>query len=73
VESGVRLSARQRQVAERIAQFQTDRQIALGLGLSFHTVRGYAKQVLKKLGVHKRTAVALRLACMACRENHEEN
>jgi len=57
------LSRRERQVAELIAQSKSDREIAEALGLSRHTVRGYTKTVLLKLGAHKRTAVAGQGGC----------
>jgi DNA-binding NarL/FixJ family response regulator len=53
----VKLSRREKQVAELIQRGLTDKQIALELGLSKHTINHYTKSAFKKLGIHKRSAV----------------
>ena len=58
----MRLTPREKQVALLVAATKTDRDIALVLELSFHTVRDYVKAIFRKLQVHKRTAVSAALA-----------
>ncbi len=53
------LTPRERSVLERIARGRSNRQIALELGLTEGTVKGYVSIVLDKLGVQDRTSAAL--------------
>ena len=56
-----RLTKRQTEVALLLAQGLTDKQVAARLDISHNTARRHAEQVLKKLDVPNRAAVALRL------------
>ncbi len=56
-----KLTARQAEVAQLLAQGLTDRQVAEHLTISVNTARRHAEQVLIKLGVKTRAAVALAL------------
>ena len=56
------LTPREAQVAICIARGERNRAIALALGTSVHTVRRQVEQVLAKLGVSSRAAVAARIA-----------
>lgn len=55
------LTARESQVALRLALGDTDAELALRLGVSPHTVRHHAERIFLKLGVHSRKALALHL------------
>jgi DNA-binding CsgD family transcriptional regulator len=52
------LTDRQVTVARLIAEGCTNAELASRLGLSFFTVRNHAEQVMAKLGVGNRSAVA---------------
>jgi DNA-binding response OmpR family regulator len=52
------LTERQVAVARLIAEGCTNAELAARLGLSFYTVRNHAEQVMAKLGVSNRSAVA---------------
>ena len=54
------LTARKREVLERLAQGASNAQIARGLGLSVKTVQNYVSRILDKLQVADRTQAALR-------------
>jgi DNA-binding NarL/FixJ family response regulator len=54
------LTAREREVLERIAQGASNAQIARALGLSVKTVQNYVSRILDKLQVADRTQAALR-------------
>ncbi|HEY8795055.1 MAG TPA: helix-turn-helix transcriptional regulator [Gemmatimonadaceae bacterium] len=56
------LTAREAQVALRLAYGDSDTELALKLGVSPHTVRHHAERIFQKLDVHSRKALALRLA-----------
>ena len=56
-----KLTARQAEVAQLLAQGLTDRQVAEHLTISVNTARRHAEQVFIKLGVKTRAAVALAL------------
>jgi DNA-binding CsgD family transcriptional regulator len=53
-----RLTARERQVAEEIANGFTHKEIARLLGLSPATVRNHTQTILTKLGVHSRSTLS---------------
>ncbi|MBK5187727.1 MAG: helix-turn-helix transcriptional regulator [Gemmatimonadaceae bacterium] len=55
------LTAREAQVALRLAYGDSDTDLALKLGVSPHTVRHHAERIFQKLDVHSRKALALRL------------
>jgi predicted ATPase/DNA-binding CsgD family transcriptional regulator len=57
--SDVLLTARQRQVAELLAQGRSTRQIAAELVISVATVRVHVDHLMAKLDLHSRTQVAL--------------
>ena len=48
------LTARERQVARRLAAGATDRDVAGALGVTLHTAKGHSKTVLAKLGLRSR-------------------
>jgi DNA-binding NarL/FixJ family response regulator len=54
------LTAREREVLERIAEGASNAQIARALGLSVKTVQNYVSRILDKLQVADRTQAALR-------------
>ena len=56
------LTARERQVADLLAQGHTTAATANALGLSPHTIRHHAERVYEKLGVRTRALLAARLA-----------
>lgn len=51
---GETLKLRDLEILRLIAQGKTNREISARLHLSEHTVKGYVKDILKKLGVHSR-------------------
>ena len=55
------LSAREKEVAEFIAQGCPNKEIACRLGLQEITIKVYASAIFRKLGVRNRTAAAARL------------
>jgi len=55
------LSARQSQIARRLCLAETNDQIAWRLGISSDTVHMHMKALFKKLGVHDRIGVVVRL------------
>lgn len=61
LERRFRLTRAEVRVAGLIDAGRRTREIAGDLGISIHTVRRHAESVLKKLGVHSRTAVSARL------------
>jgi DNA-binding CsgD family transcriptional regulator len=56
------LTPREAQVALRLAQGDSDAELARSLNVSPHTVRHHAERVFRKLQLHSRKALALRLA-----------
>lgn len=54
ISTGPELSPRQQQVLERMANGMTNNEIAEELGVTERTVKAYAAEVYKKLGVHNR-------------------
>ena len=58
VESAVRLTRREDQVAELVAEGLSNRAIAERLVLSQRTVEGHVENILSKLGFHSRSQVA---------------
>lgn len=54
------LTAREREVLERIADGASNAQIARALGISVKTVQNYVSRILDKLQVTDRTQAALR-------------
>lgn len=59
------LTARERQVADLLAEGHTTAATAKALGLSPHTIRHHAERVYEKLGVRTRALLAARLAQLA--------
>ena len=55
------LTAREAEAALLLAQGLTDAAIAQRLAISTHTARRYSERVLRKLGLHSRSAVAITL------------
>jgi two-component system response regulator DevR len=53
------LTQRELEVLRRVAQGLTNKEIGTQLGLSEHTVKGYVKEILAKLGVHTRVEAVL--------------
>ena len=53
-----RLSRREQEVAERLAQGLTNREIATALAITEHTVARHVEHILDKLGMRSRTEVA---------------
>jgi DNA-binding CsgD family transcriptional regulator len=62
VTAALGLTAREREVAALLARRARDPEIAAALGVSVHTARHHTEKVLRKLGVRRRTAVAVALA-----------
>lgn len=56
-----RLSSREREILEWIAQGKTNAEIGIILSISVHTVKNHVKHILSLLGVENRTAAALLL------------
>ena len=56
------LSARELQVAERLAGGSTTRQIASDLSLSQHTVLSHVRHIYEKWGISSRRALVERVA-----------
>ena len=56
--ANVRLSTRERQVAAALVQGESNKSIALSLGISQHTVRDHVSNLLRKFGVHSRVRLA---------------
>lgn len=56
----VRLSPREREVLQLLAQGQTNREIASNLTVSVYTVKIHVEHILAKLGVSDRTQAAVR-------------
>jgi DNA-binding NarL/FixJ family response regulator len=53
------LSSREREIAELVAQGRTNREIAARLFLSHRTVEGHVSRALDKLGLHRRSQLAV--------------
>ena len=53
------LSPRQFEILKRVAHGNTNREIALALGLSAHTVECHTRSIYRKLAVHTRTEAAM--------------
>lgn len=53
------LTSRQTQIMDGVVLGRTNRQIALSLGISEHTVEHHLKVIFRRLGVASRTAAAL--------------
>ena len=53
------LTAQERKILDRIAQGETNRQIAEGMFLAEKTVKNYVSNLLAKLGMHRRTEAAI--------------
>lgn len=54
------LTAGQLKVVELLTQSMSNRQIAHALGLTEHTVKNYLFNIFDRVGVHSRTALAVR-------------
>ena len=66
--SGVRLTRRERQVLELIAEARTAREIAVQLGMSASTARAHSRSIMNKLQVRRVVALvrrAIRLGLVA--------
>jgi DNA-binding NarL/FixJ family response regulator len=61
VPRGSTLTAREVDVAVRMARGETNREIAVSLAITVHTARHHAENVLKKLSLNSRAKVAARL------------
>jgi len=69
----LRLSRQQAKIVELILQGRKDKQIAVDLGLSVHTVRTYLKRTFERLGVDDRFDLLLQILAncqIAC--EHQE-
>jgi DNA-binding NarL/FixJ family response regulator len=53
------LTRRERVVLDLIRQHLTDKEIALRMGISWHTVRSHTRSILRKHGVHSRREIAV--------------
>ena len=53
-----RVSARELEVIEAVAEGLENKQIAARLGISEQTVKNHLARIMEKLGVHSRVAVA---------------
>src|SRR3954471_22094240 len=58
---GVRLSPREREVAEGIMEGRTNKEIANTLGISYETVKEHAQHILSKYDAPRRELIAIRL------------
>ena len=56
------LSAREREVAEAVAEGLTNKQVAARLGITERTVKAHLATVFEKTGVRDRLQLALRLS-----------
>jgi len=56
----VRLAPREQELLQLLVDGLTNKEIAKRLGISFHTVDGYARSLFEKLGVHSRAAAVAR-------------
>lgn len=54
---GERMAAREKKLLSRLLSDQTEKEVALGLGLTPATVRTYAKELYRKMGVRGRTGL----------------
>lgn len=53
------LSPREKQILERIAYGEVDREVACALGIGFSTVRKHRENIKIKLGLQKSTQLAM--------------
>ena len=53
------LTVQERKILDRIAQGETNRQIAEGMFLAEKTVKNYVSNLLSKLDMHRRTEAAI--------------
>ncbi|MFM8413976.1 MAG: response regulator transcription factor [Planctomycetota bacterium] len=56
----VKLSRREQELLQNFVDGLTNKEIATRLGISVHTVDGYARSLFEKLGVHSRAAAVAR-------------
>jgi len=56
---GLMLSRREKQLIEGLVRGLSDKELALELSLSRHTVRSYLKRLFVELGVRNRTQAAV--------------
>ncbi|HLO32658.1 MAG TPA: helix-turn-helix transcriptional regulator, partial [Anaerolineales bacterium] len=68
----IRFSEREKQVIELLVQGQSNKQMALALGVSLRTVEFHLSNIYGKLGVTSRTEAALRLSKTDLRETAGE-
>jgi DNA-binding CsgD family transcriptional regulator len=67
VDAGPSLSARERDVADLVAQGLSDKAIAQKLGIGFPTVRTHVSHIFSKLGIENRVQLVSRLATLSRR------
>ena len=58
MKAAVRMTARERQVIESIADGLSNKEIADRLGIATHTVKSHVHNILEKLALHTRLEVA---------------
>jgi len=56
----LRLAPREQELLQLLVDGLTNKEIAKSLGISIHTVDGYARSLFEKLGVHSRAAAVAR-------------
>lgn len=70
----LKLSARQAEIVAGVLQAQTDKEIAQHMGLKTPTIRTYLERICKRLGVHGRIGLVIRILCVAenqrCKDCH---
>ena len=59
--SGDELTPAERQVADRVARGESNKQVAAALYLSPKTVEGHLRSIFRKLGVHSRSELTRKL------------
>jgi DNA-binding CsgD family transcriptional regulator len=62
IKPGDPLSVREREIAARLIEGDTNEEIGLALGLSRHTVKFHVNHIVFKLDVRNRVQAAVRLA-----------
>jgi DNA-binding CsgD family transcriptional regulator len=67
LESRFGLTRREIETAQLMARGYSNREVATAMGISLHTARRHSEQVLLKLNLHSRAAVAARLAAVTWR------
>lgn len=57
--TSAQLTSRHVEIIQRLAQGQTDKEIAAALGIVPHTVKVHIKEITKRTGVSRRICIAL--------------